>query len=504
MGRYGHNRRLCRLIGSFVAIAVAIGLLTTASAIAGSPCVRCSATYTGTWDLTYKLGRTVPEIGTTTFQTHLTWTSTLTWNAAAGNNEWRVVAAEGTYQVAGSGPGGQDCSATLSPGPGAVSAESFWGSTFNETNSAGVPVQYLIEVQPPTQWGQPSAALNPLQSSSSQGACGSQSSTSVGLSGPFHAQLHGAECHFNPANGQDEIKSPTHTTITVVDSCTGSGAEGNETSYNAALQAKLIFAGDVSGSGPHPTGPGPSPEAKEEALKDMREAAIPNAKRYCIPYAAGLSLFGAGVLTIGGGIGPGMIAMTGAMTASALLPFCNATLTRLGKDYRTYKDPPQWDIHVLARPRQARAASLPSCGRWHGNVARVCKRLRAAYAQLDGAAARVAAVSAAIEETVSRGTAARKQGDEAAAGAQAADLSTLAREKGVAIAAEAAAGRAVEAALKGARAQFRLTKRQSGKVIAGAERQLAKQGISAAELRAVDPSGLQPAAANLLAGLGRL
>ncbi len=502
MGRHGHNRRLYTLVGAFFAIAIA-GVLAATPALAGGPCIRCSATYTGTWDATYKLARTVPETGTTTFQTHLTWTSTLTWNAASGANEWRVVAAEGTYDVAGSEKGFEDCSATLSPGPGAVSNESFWGSTSSETNSAAVPINYMIEVQPPTQWGQPNAALDPLQASSSQGACGNQSSTTVGLSGPWHAVLHGAECHFNNATGQDTIESPIHTTITVVDSCTGSGGEG-EQSYNASLQAKLVFLGDVSGSGPHPTGPGPSPEAKEEALKDMREAAIPNAKRYCLPYAAGLSLFGAGVLTIGGGIGPGMIAMTGAMTAQALLPFCNATLTRLGKDYRTYKDPPQWDIHVLAHPRRARTASLPSCGRWHGNVARVCKRLRAAYAQLDSAAARVASVSTAIEETVSRGTAARKQGDEGAAKAQSADLSTLAKEKATAIAAEAGAGRAVAAALKGARAQFRLTKRQSGKVIAGAERQLAKQGITAAELLSVDPSGLAPAATNLLAGLGRL
>ena len=60
------------------------------------------------------------------------------------------------------------------------------------------------------------------------------------------------------------------------------------------------------------------------------------------------------------------------------------------------------------------------------------------------------------------------------------------------------------AALKRAKAHFKLTKRQSGKVIAGAERQLSKQGITPADLLAVDPSGLAPAATNLLAGLGRL
>jgi hypothetical protein len=62
----------------------------------------------------------------------------------------------------------------------------------------------------------------------------------------------------------------------------------------------------------------------------------------------------------------------------------------------------------------------------------------------------------------------------------------------------------VARALKGAGVGFRITKKQSAKVIAAAERAAAKQGVSAADLRSLNPRALKPAAANLLADLERL
>ncbi|MBS1885449.1 MAG: hypothetical protein JSS97_21075 [Actinobacteria bacterium] len=104
-------------------------------------------------------------------------------------------------------------------------------------------------------------------------------------------------------------------------------------------------------------------KAKHDAEVDLREHAIPNAEHYCLPYAGGLAMAGAGVLTLGLGSAGGMLAMAGTMTSAGLAPFCNATITRLVKDYRTFKDPPLASIGVLAKPHPASTgAELPACG----------------------------------------------------------------------------------------------------------------------------------------------
>ena len=71
-------------------------------------------------------------------------------------------------------------------------------------------------------------------------------------------------------------------------------------------------------------------------------------------------------------------------------------------------------------------------------------------------------------------------------------------------AAEQTAGKAVAAALTGAGVLFKLSKRQSSRVIAATLRQAARRGVTKREIGSLAPGAEKPRAADLRAGLGRL
>lgn len=254
-----------------------------------------------------------------------------------------------------------------------------------------------------------------------------------------------------------------------------------------------------------PTAYGPKfDQAKAMAEADMRKTAIPNAERLCLPYAGGLVMAGAGVLTLGLGPAGGILAMTGTLTSSALAPFCNAAVTRLSRDYKTFKDPPLDSVDVLAEPAVIAAPGLPSCGRYRGRTKKLCAKLRAAYANLDTTAMKVAATAAAIEETVSREHAAYETHNQSAVSAQDTQLSSLLSQQSSAEAEEARAGKTVAGVLRSAHIGFKLSQKQSAKVVAHAQTMLAAAGVTVPDLRAFDPSALVPAKTNLLAALSEL
>jgi hypothetical protein len=252
--------------------------------------------------------------------------------------------------------------------------------------------------------------------------------------------------------------------------------------------------------------PGPNyKKLKDDAAADFRRAATQDAVRFCLPYAGGLLTFGAGVLVLGAGPTIGAsLAVTGSLTASATLPFCNAVLIRMGKDLKTFRDPPLRSVHVLAVPRGAHAAALPSCARRHGVVKRYCARLRNAYTRLDLAAARLAADATAIEETISRETAAVNAGSQGAANEQDAHLGALFATEQADRGGEARAGKAVAAALRSGGVRLRLSKRQSAKLIAATLEQAAKHGVTRGDFSSLAPRALKPAATDLRADFGRL
>jgi hypothetical protein len=244
--------------------------------------------------------------------------------------------------------------------------------------------------------------------------------------------------------------------------------------------------------------------AKREVLRDLDEEAIPNAVHYCLPVAAGTLAIPFGLVLFGGGAGAGITVVAGGLVAATMSPYCQATIKRLIHDWKGYNDPPLASVDVLARPAAASAVSLPSCKRFRGRASSFCKKLRSADGKLLTAAGRTASVAEALDATISREHAAFEAHNAAAIAAQDANLAVLLGEQRGASAAERLAGRAVAKALKSAGLRFRITKKQSAKVIAAALRGAAAQGVTAANLRSVNPGALKSAPADLLKDLERL
>ncbi len=508
IGRGMRTAALAPLAAVLVSLA-----LNAPPALAGGPCVGCSGTYTGSWSATYQRlehhGGEQEEHATIAIS--LKWAAVLTFQG--GESVWTLTSASGTFSISGSGSSNEDCSTTLSPGPDAiVRGDAFWIATAagKGLNGEDEKDYETVVALPPVAWGQTFGA-NPLKSSSSAGGCGEQSEW--GLNGPWQSTIGGSDCHYEPSSGHDWIAFPRGGTHSANDTCQAAGNDGRGDSWSGvsySAQETLTVPGKAPAGGGGAVGAKGGPDytiAKREARSDLREHAIPNAMRYCLPYAGGLLSFGSGVLLLGTGAIGSSLAITGSITATATLPFCNATLTRVGKDLKTYRDPPLRSIHVLAWPEPARRAALPSCapyGSPPAPLATYCAGLTSAYAQLDATAQRVAADAGAIEQTISRETAALKARNQSAVNQQDAHLGVLLSAMKADRGAEQAAGKAVAAALSSGGVLFKLSRGQSAKVIAAALRQAARRGVTKRELKALAPAALRPRAADLRADLGRL
>src|SRR5262249_35333990 len=132
------------------------------------------------------------------------------------------------------------------------------------------------------------------------------------------------------------------------------------------------------------------------------QPALEYAKVFCLPYAAGVGTFGAGVLLLGAGTVGSVLTVAGSLTALAAEPFCVAILTRLKNDYLIYRDPPDRAIFVRARPAAVLSARVGSCSRWRGADAAFCRKLDPALTHLVTDAERVASTTQALEATGSK------------------------------------------------------------------------------------------------------
>ena len=333
------------------------------------------------------------------------------------------------------------------------------------------------------------------------------------VDGPWVNQLSGGECHYDdsPEVEIDWVSFPPNSSYSVPDDCSAEAVSTHENwratlTQNVSLSSAGLVSSTSSGPSPPQSNPPPPaqygpefPKAKEEALESLRDHDIPALERYCGPEAAGLLSLTSGVLT-----GNAALSVAGGLTASALSPFCGQTIVRTVKDYKTHADPPLESVDVIARPAAAGTVKLPPCSRYHRTVRPFCERLRAAYEKLVSAATRTASIATALEETVSREHAAYLTDDATAIAAQDADLRTLAGELAGAQEADTSAGEEVAKALRGGHLRFEMSKKQSQKAIAKMEHALAKNGIGASELKALDAPALKPAKTNLLADLERL
>ena len=481
--------RARRAVLGTVAVAVLIGV-GAGAASASSLCTDCTASYSGTWTVNVTGGTVV----------------TLNFAESLQSGNWSLTSASGSYHVPAN-PGNHDpgCDATLSLNASAAAMLGSFGPNVTILRSG----YWTAELFPPTYWG---SSNDPVTSSASTGDCAS--SARVDYAGLSHG-LSGPQCHFDPSTSTNAIDFPVGASYTVQDSCSGTVTTAG-VDYTATLQSTVTFTSPGSGSpGTSPSGPPPFTgpiaygpffdPAKIDARDDMRMHAIPTAIQYCIPFATGTLLTGAGVLltAVPGGAGV-TLTVAGELTASAAAPFCGATITRLVNDYRAYHDPPRNDFAIIARPALAHTAALPPCPRSAGAASGLCQSLRAAERRWVIAAKNSESVAAAIKATVSREHAAYIAGQQSAVNAQDAALKTLLTDRRRTNGAEAAAGRAVARALRAANLRLRLTRPQSALVIALVKRRIAADGVPAVDVIGIDPAAFKPRPHDLLAGLGSL
>ncbi len=273
------------------------------------------------------------------------------------------------------------------------------------------------------------------------------------------------------------------------------------------VDSKLQISAGVKGASPPPENPLPpadeSAKVKAAAREDL-PTAFTNAKTFCVPYAAGLGTFGAGVLVVGlGPIAGGALAAAGATLATVAQPFCRATLTRLRTDLLRVYDPPDLRIHTLAQPAAVPEARLAACTQYPAAGAALCGRLRPEVGKLLAAAGEAASVSVALTTTLNRLVAAEKSHDTKALAAQSEHAAQLLRELQQAERAQTSAGAAVAATLRSAHLAMRLTVAQSAQAVSAVLGYLARNGLPKERVTgAVAAKELAPAPADVLAILG--
>jgi hypothetical protein len=506
----------CARLGALATgVALALVLVLACSGTPARAADFCPGGYTGTFQPCHFTGSyggswTVNETiypppqqqnaGVTTIK------ATMDWSEHWTGSLWQFDSASGNFSVAMPGPTGS-CSSKLSLGLGSP-----WGQTPGTPTTATTYAPGLGEIgSPPAVF----VALNvPLVAGlfTNGGNCDlSGLSRFAPWSASFASDLGGAQCHWK--DGADQWAFAYGTSYTQPDNCTGQHDEvqndGTHILADLTLTQTISFASPGGGGQPvaptSPTSPvlaGPFiSSAKRNARADL-PAAIDSAAQYCIPLTGAGIVAGAGLLTVGTASG-GLLAGAGTVVAEVLAPFCTATVTRLVKDYRAYRDPPYPDIRRLARPARPGASPVAACARGRGAAATLCRRLRPAGARLVDAARAVAADATAIETTVGRESAAIAARDAAAVALQDGNLRTLGARRVADGRALTKAGAGFARALRSAGVGLRLTRAQSSGLVAKLRARLTGQGLTRADQAAVPglATGLRPRARDVVAGL---
>ena len=229
-----------------------------------------------------------------------------------------------------------------------------------------------------------------------------------------------------------------------------------------------------------------------DALKDTVQRAL---------YPCGV---GAGVGTALIGAGPVGLAVGGTMSALGT-PLCLAYLKTIYDEVNTVKDPPQpgYRRAVRIKPVSAGAVRLPACpaSAGAGSPGDVCRRLATAAQKLLRTTRETAAAAAAIDTTISRGTAASRAGDRAASALQDRTLTTLGRSFAARRRAETGAARSLAQILRGAGLNVSLDDPTAGAALQTLQSRLASSGVPPAKLTAALGAAPQVTARDLLTAL---
>jgi len=229
-----------------------------------------------------------------------------------------------------------------------------------------------------------------------------------------------------------------------------------------------------------------------EALKDTFQRAL---------YPCGV---GAAVGTALIAAGPVGAAIGGTISAIGT-PLCLVYLKAIYDEANTVKDPPQPGFRKATRikPVRAGAVRLPACpaASGAGSPGDVCRRLAPAAQKLLRTTRETAAAAAAIDITISRGTAALKAGDRAASALQDRTLTALGRSFSARRRAETAAARSLAQILRGAGLNVPLAAPADAAALQTLQSRLAAGGVPVAKLTAALGAAPQVTAGDFLTAL---
>ncbi|HEY1834524.1 MAG TPA: hypothetical protein VGG08_08820 [Solirubrobacteraceae bacterium] len=226
-------------------------------------------------------------------------------------------------------------------------------------------------------------------------------------------------------------------------------------------------------------------KAKQQARRDLPEALKEAWGAHGLQSLTALS--GAPLLMVADELGQSVAPLAG-----------NDATTRVLDDLRIIDDPPRADVFVLARAAPAKAPVLPACGQAEATLSSWCARLSDALARLLVADGNASAADTAIEQTVSRASAARHARNATALTLQERHIPGLEQTLATALAAKRRAAGPVRTLLREARPRWSLTRAQAAAAIGFLKRRLKHDGISAATLTRLAHGALTPAYTEVL------
>lgn len=284
------------------------------------------------------------------------------------------------------------------------------------------------------------------------------------------------------------------------------GTEESESTLSLSATLTATTTVDTGPQGFHPAGPPPrhggsggsrhtplplgktTRKAKEQARRDLPEALREAWAAHGLQALSAIS--GAPLLQIADELGQKAGPLAG-----------NDAVTRVIDDLRIYDDPPLADVGKLAQPVPAKAPALPACAQPEAPELTYCNELRAAYGGLLVADNEVAAEDTALEQTVSRGSAAASTRNARALALQEAHAAELGTALSTALAAKRHAAGSVRTLLLEARTDWSLSVKQASAAISWLKGRLGHSGIHASALTRLAGGALRPGKTDVLARL---
>ncbi len=269
--------------------------------------------------------------------------------------------------------------------------------------------------------------------------------------------------------------------------------------YTQRLNATMTVSNSARRPPDSPAAPNDVTQARKQAKLAALDALKDTFQRALYPCGVG-----AGVGTALIAAGPVGAAVGGTMSALGT-PLCIAYLKTIYDEVNTVRDPPQPGYRKATRikPVRAGAVRLPACPApgASGSPGDVCRRLAPAAQKLLRTTRETAAAAAAIDITISRGTAALKAHDRAASALQDRTLTTLGRSFSARRRAEKAAARNVAQILRAAGLSVSLDGPAAATALQRLRSRLIAGRVPAAKLTAALGGAPQVTARDLLTAL---